>query len=151
MFCLMVCSAASPPPVAPGLRSRNEQVVLRKSLSELATALNALRSSYGAPEALEQKGEGVRRRPRAPQRELARSPGHAWLDLMRDDFGESVRLPRRAIAGFDAMNVPARRSFVEAGATLTAAAQSHLQEPARRALLRRPCARQHRRNSPSTR
>ena len=117
-----------------GVAVANEQVVLRKSLSELATALNALRSSYGAPEALEQKEKEFGAALARHSAELSRSPGHAWLDLMHDDFGESVRL-RRAIAGFDAMNVPARRSFVEAGATLTAAAQSHLQEPARRALL----------------
>jgi diguanylate cyclase (GGDEF)-like protein len=53
---------------------------------------------------------------------------------VHEDFADSVRL-RRSIANFDTMNGPARRSFVDAGASLMAAAQTHLQEPARRRLL----------------
>jgi len=117
-----------------GLAIANEQVFLRKSLSELATTLNAIRSSFGAPETLEREEKDFGAALARNNAELSRSPGRAWLDLMREDFGASVRL-RRAIAGFDAMNVPARRSFVDAGATLMAAAQSQLQEPARRGLL----------------
>jgi diguanylate cyclase (GGDEF)-like protein len=117
-----------------GLAVANEQLLLRKSLSELTTALNAIRGSSSAPEALEAPEKEFGAALARHEQELSRSPGRAWLELVREDFGESVRL-RRAIAEFDAMNVPARRSFVEAGATLTAAAQTHLQEPARRGLL----------------
>ena len=117
-----------------GLAVANEQVLLRRSLSELASALNAIRGSFGAPEVLEQQEQEFGATLARHNAELARSPGHAWLDLVREDFVASVRL-RRAIAAFDTMNVPARRSFVEAGATLAAAAQHHLQEPARRGLL----------------
>jgi diguanylate cyclase (GGDEF)-like protein len=117
-----------------GVALANEQVLLRKSLSELATALNAIRDSFGAPELLDGKEKDFREALARHNAELARSPGRAWLELVREDFGESVRL-RRAITAFDAMNVPARRTFVEAGATLTAAAQSQLQAPARRGLL----------------
>ena len=117
-----------------GLAVANEQLLLRKSLSELATALNAIRDSSGAPEALDALEKEFAATLARHDVELSHSPGRAWLELVREDFRDSVRL-RRAIADFDAMNVPARRSFVEAGATLTAAAQSHLQEPARRGLL----------------
>jgi diguanylate cyclase (GGDEF)-like protein len=117
-----------------GLAIANEQVLLRKSLAELATALNAIRGSSGGPDSLEREEREFGAALARNNAELGHSPGRAWLDLVREDFGESVRL-RRAIAGFDAMNVPARRSFVDAGATLMAAAQSHLQEPARRGLL----------------
>jgi diguanylate cyclase (GGDEF)-like protein len=117
-----------------GVALANEQVLLRKSLSELATALNAIRDSFGAPELLDGKEKEFREVLARHNAELTRSPGRAWLDLTREDFGESVRL-RHAITAFDAMNVPARRSFVEAGATLTAGAQSQLQAPARRGLL----------------
>jgi diguanylate cyclase (GGDEF)-like protein len=117
-----------------GLAVANEQLLLRKSLSELATALNAIRGSSSAPEALESAEKEFGVALARHEQELSHSPGRAWLELVREDFGESVRL-RRAIAEFDAMNVPARRSFVEAGATLTAAAQTHLQDPARRGLL----------------
>jgi diguanylate cyclase (GGDEF)-like protein len=117
-----------------GLAIANEQVVLRKSLSELATALNAIRGSFDAPETLDREEKEFGAALARNNAELSHSPGRAWLDLVHEDFGVSVRL-RRAIAGFDATNVPARRSFVDAGATLAAAAQSHLQEPARRSLL----------------
>jgi diguanylate cyclase (GGDEF)-like protein len=117
-----------------GLAIAGEQLLLRRSLSELATALNAIRGSVGAPETLAAEEKEFGAALARHNAELSHSPGRAWLDLVREDFGESVRL-RRAIAGFDAMNVSARRSFVDAGATLTAAAQSQLQEPARRGLL----------------
>ncbi|HSY07100.1 MAG TPA: EAL domain-containing protein [Steroidobacteraceae bacterium] len=117
-----------------GLAIANEQLLLRKSLSELATALNAIRGSFDAPETLDREEKTFGAALARNNAELARSPGHAWLELMREDFGESVRL-RRAIVNFDAMHVPARRSFVDAGATLMAAAQTQLQEPARRGLL----------------
>jgi diguanylate cyclase (GGDEF)-like protein len=118
-----------------GVAIADEQVVLRRSLADLETALNGIRSaSLDEPEALtvaEREFAAALARHAA---ELAHSPGKAWLDLAREDFTESVRL-RRSISGFDAMNGPARRSFVDAGASLMSAAQTHLQEPARRQLL----------------
>ena len=117
-----------------GLAVADEQILLRRSLAELATALNAIRAGYATPDMLAPQEKEFAATLARHNAELSHSPGHAWLDLMREDFGESVRL-RRAIVGFDAMNVPARRSFVDAGATLTAAAQSQLAEPARRSLL----------------
>lgn len=117
-----------------GLAIADEQILLRRSLAEVGSALTTIRGSSGESETLEtqeRQFEAVLARHSA---DLARSPGKAWLDLMREDFAESAHL-RRAIAGFDAMNRPARRSFMDAGATLLAAAQTQLQEPARRDLL----------------
>src|SRR5580704_3972596 len=82
-----------------GVAIANEQVFLRKSLSELATTLNAIRGSSGAPETLERAEQDFGAALARNNAELARSPGRAWLDLVREDFGESARL-RRAIAGF---------------------------------------------------
>jgi diguanylate cyclase (GGDEF)-like protein len=117
-----------------GLAIANEQLLLRRSLSELAAALNTIRAGSSHPETLDRGEQEFGAALAGHNAELSRSPGRAWLELVRDDFTASVRL-RRAIAGFDAMNVPARRSFVDAGATLIAAAQSQMQEPARRGLL----------------
>jgi diguanylate cyclase (GGDEF)-like protein len=113
-----------------GVAVVDEQVILRRSLAELGTALNAIRSSFGAPDVLDRQEREFSATLARHSAELARSPGHAWLELVREDFAQSVRL-RRAIVDFDATNVPARRSFVDAGATLMAAAQIQLQEPAR--------------------
>jgi diguanylate cyclase (GGDEF)-like protein len=118
-----------------GVAIADEQVVLRRSLAELGTALNAIRGNSGEPEAVEREEKEFSAVLARHNAELSRSPGRAWLDLMHEDFGESARL-RRAIASFDAMNRPAQSSFLDAGATLMAAAQTHLEEPARRDLLR---------------
>jgi diguanylate cyclase (GGDEF)-like protein len=118
-----------------GIAIADEQVVLRKSLAELASALNGIRSAgLDETEALNRAEHEFAAALARHAAEFAHSPGKAWLDLTREDFAESVRL-RRSIAAFDAMNGPARRSFVDAGASLMAAAQTHLQEPARRQLL----------------
>jgi diguanylate cyclase (GGDEF)-like protein len=117
-----------------GVAVADEQVVLRKSLAELATAMNGIRSSLDEPEALTRAEHDFEAALERHTAELAHSPGKAWLDLVREDFTDSVRL-RRSIVNFDTMNGPARRSFVDAGASLMAAAQTHLQEPARRRLL----------------
>lgn len=117
-----------------GLAIADEQIVLRRSLAEVGSALTAIRGSSAESETLESQEKEFSAVLARHTAELARSPGHAWLDLVHEDFSESVRL-RRAIAGFDAMNRPARRSFMDAGATLLDAAQTQLQEPARRDLL----------------
>ncbi len=117
-----------------GIALADSQIVLRKSLAELATALNGIRSSFDEPEALTRAEHEFAAALERHAAEFARSPGKAWLDLAREDFTASVHL-RHSIANFDALNGPARRSFVDAGASLMAAAQTHLQEPARRRLL----------------
>jgi diguanylate cyclase (GGDEF)-like protein len=118
-----------------GLAIAGQQVLLRQSLADLATALNAIRASVGAPDVLEQKEKEFSAALARHNEELLRSPGKVWLELVREDFAQSVRLGR-AIMNFDASNGPSRRAFVDTGAALMADAQAHLQEPARRELLR---------------
>jgi len=91
---------------------------LRKSLSELATALNAIRGQLRRARALDALEKEFAAALARHDLELSHSRGARGSRLVREDFRDSVRL-RRVIADFDAMNVPARRSFVEAGATLT--------------------------------
>src|SRR6202044_3933341 len=96
-----------------GIAIADEQVVLRKSLAELASALNGIRSAgLNETEALNGAEHEFAAALARHAAEFAHSPGKAWLDLTREDFAESVRL-RRSIAAFDAMNGPARRSFVD--------------------------------------
>ena len=119
-----------------GVRIDRDQVFARRSLAELTAAANALRGFGGA-------GSGVREEKdfaavlARHAGELARSPGRAWLDLVREDFNEAVRL-RTLIEKFDVINGTARREFLDDGVTLLAGAQQELQAPARRALLMPP-------------
>jgi diguanylate cyclase (GGDEF)-like protein len=116
-----------------GVRIDQDQVFARRSLAELATAANALRG-FGAA------GSGVREEKEFTAvlarhlADLARSPGRAWLDMVRQDFVGAVRL-RNSIERFDATNGPARREFLDEGIALVVVAQKELQAPARRGLL----------------
>ena len=116
-----------------GVRIDRDQVFARRSLAELSTAANALRSFGNASSNAREEKEfaAVLARHAA---DLSRSPGRAWFDLVRDDFGEAVRL-RNSIEKFDAINDPARREFMDEGVALMVAAQKELQAPARLALL----------------
>jgi diguanylate cyclase (GGDEF)-like protein len=116
-----------------GVRIDADQVFARRSLAELVTAANALRGFGGA-------GSGAREEKAFiavlsnHASELARSPGKAWVDLVRGDFAEAVRL-RNAIERFDVINGSARREFLDEGIALVVNAQKELQAPARRGLL----------------
>ncbi|HEY5102971.1 MAG TPA: EAL domain-containing protein, partial [Steroidobacteraceae bacterium] len=117
-----------------GLAIADQQVVLRRSLADLSAALSAIRGGSGVAETIEIQEKAFAAALARHSAELSRSPGRAWLELVREDFNASVRLSR-AITNFDALNHPARRSFMDAGVTLVAAAQTQLQDPARRDLL----------------
>jgi diguanylate cyclase (GGDEF)-like protein len=114
-----------------GVRIDQDQVFARRSLAELATAANALRGFGGSGVREEKEFTAVLARHAA---ELARSPGRAWLDIVKEDFEGAVRL-RNAIEKFDATNGPARREFLDEGIALVVVAQKELQAPARRGLL----------------
>jgi diguanylate cyclase (GGDEF)-like protein len=116
-----------------GVRIDEDQVFARRSLAELVTAVNALRGIGGAGSgAKEEKAFTAVLTNHAA--ELARSPGKAWVDLVRGDFAEAVRL-RNAIERFDATNGAARREFLDEGIALIVVAQKELQAPARRGML----------------
>ncbi|HEX2676518.1 MAG TPA: diguanylate cyclase, partial [Polyangiales bacterium] len=117
-----------------GVRIDDDQVFARRSLSELATAATALRAGTGGTTSgprEEKEFAAVLARHSA---EFSKSPGKAWLDLLREDFSNAVRL-RDLIEKFDATNGPSRREFLDEGTALVAGAHKELQAPARQALL----------------
>jgi diguanylate cyclase (GGDEF)-like protein len=110
------------------------QVIARPSLSALATAIDAVRYSYGAPAAVAARERTFERVLRAHAAELSRSPGSAWMEVVQSDFARAVRL-RRDIERLDATDAAARRALLEQSGTLTRQVQSELQAPARIGLL----------------
>jgi diguanylate cyclase (GGDEF)-like protein len=116
-----------------GVRIDQDQVFARRSLAELVTAANALRGFGGSGSGAKEERAFVAVLANHAS-ELARSPGKAWVDLVRGDFNEAVRL-RNAIERFDVINSSVRREFLDEGIALVVAAQKELQAPARRGLL----------------
>jgi diguanylate cyclase (GGDEF)-like protein len=117
-----------------GVRIDQDQVFARRSLAELANAATALRAgSGGHPSGPREEKEFANVLSRHSA-ELMKSPGRAWVDLLREDFSNAVQL-RTLVEKFDATNGPSRREFLDEGAALIIGAQKELQEPARRGLL----------------
>ncbi|HTV49832.1 MAG TPA: EAL domain-containing protein [Steroidobacteraceae bacterium] len=116
-----------------GLLIGDNQVVARRSLAELAAAINTLRAEEDIGEQTARAERSFLTLLTANEAELSHSPGRAWLELVREDFQEAGRL-RAYMERFDTTSAAARREFFEDGATLMAAAQRELQEPARAAL-----------------
>ena len=110
------------------------QVIARPSLSALATAIDAVRYSYGSPAATAARERNFERVLRAHAAELSRSPGRAWMEVVQSDFARAVRL-RLAIERLDAKDSAARRALLEQSGILTSEVQSELQAPARIGLL----------------
>ena len=111
----------------------NSQVLTRKSLVELsqaATALRAVADLDGDAAQAEQEFNAALDRNSA---ELMRSPGVAWMEILREDFRDAVNL-RLEVNRFDANNARDRHDFLRSGAQLISDAQALLQAPARNAL-----------------
>ncbi len=117
-----------------GVRIDQDQVFARRSLAELAAAATALRAGTGATTSgpREEKEFAAVLARHTP--ELMKSPGRAWMDLIREDFAKAVEL-RTLIEKFDATNGPSRRAFLDDGVALIIGAQKQLQAPARSGLL----------------
>ena len=101
------------------------QVIARPSLAALATAIDAVRNSYGSPvqiAANERRFEAVLR---SHAQDLERSPGGAWMEVVQTDFERAVRL-RRAMERIDARDLAARRALLQQSNTLTSEVQSEL-------------------------
>jgi diguanylate cyclase (GGDEF)-like protein len=111
----------------------NNQVVARKSLVELSQAAAALRAVVD----LGEDGAHAERDFAAAldrnNAELMRSPGVAWMEIIREDFKDAVNL-RNEVNRFDASNERNRHEFLRNGAQLISDAQTLLQAPARNAL-----------------
>jgi diguanylate cyclase (GGDEF)-like protein len=110
------------------------QVIARPSLAALATAIDAVRYSDGAPAATAARERVFEKVLRAHAAELSRSPGSAWVEVVQSDFARAVRL-RLGIERLDATDAAARRALLEQSGTLTRQVQSELQAPARLGLL----------------
>jgi diguanylate cyclase (GGDEF)-like protein len=116
-----------------GLAINGTQVVARRSLAELQTAIDGIR--------VNQDVATIQRRERdfnalldKHAAELESSPGRAWLAMVREDFAEAARL-RQAIAHYDEVRGGEWHRLLEESAALTGAVQELLQKPARSGLL----------------
>jgi diguanylate cyclase (GGDEF)-like protein len=111
----------------------NNEVVARKSLVELSQAAAALRAVVDLGDdgaRAEHEFAAALDRNNA---ELMRSPGVAWMEIIREDFRDAVNL-RNEVNRFDASNERNRHDFLRDGAQLISDAQTLLQAPARNAL-----------------
>ncbi|TLY66557.1 MAG: EAL domain-containing protein [Gammaproteobacteria bacterium] len=117
-----------------GLAINGTQVVARRSLAELAAAINAVRGIIATPAVTARRERDFTAVLNAHSAEFEGSPGRAWLGLVRQDFAQAARL-RREIERDDAQSGPQRHSLREDSAALTLGVQQHLQMPARLGLL----------------
>ena len=119
-----------------GVAINGDQVFGRRSLSELQTAINALRGGADAkPALIARREEEFRELLDLNSAELQVSPGRAWLTQVRQDFASSIKL-RLELAHYDEAAGPAWHAQLEDSSALTAAIHQQLQKPARIGLLR---------------
>jgi diguanylate cyclase (GGDEF)-like protein len=118
-----------------GLAINGTQVVARRSLAELESAINAVRGNFDT-------GAVIARRERefmavldAHAAEFENSPGQAWLSLVRHDFQTAARL-RLQIERYDEQGGAEWHNLLQDSASLTQGVQEQLQRPARAGLLR---------------
>jgi diguanylate cyclase (GGDEF)-like protein len=116
-----------------GLSIDNTQVVARKSLVELSQAAAALRAVVDLGDAGAHAERDFAAALDRNSAELLRSPGVAWMEIIREDFKNAVNL-RNEVNRFDASNERNRHEFLRDGAQLISDAQTLLQAPARNAL-----------------
>src|SRR5437764_739937 len=75
-----------------GLAINGTQVVARRSLAELAAAMNAVRGTIATPAVTARRERDFTAVLNAHSAELPSSPGRAWLGLVRQDFAQAARL-----------------------------------------------------------
>jgi diguanylate cyclase (GGDEF)-like protein len=115
-----------------GLAINGTQVLARRSLAELQTAINGIRGNED-PATIGRRERDFGTVLDAHAAELEVSPGRSWVTLVRDDFAEAVRL-RQAIARHDEASGGEWHGLLEESAALTASVQELLQKPARSGL-----------------
>jgi diguanylate cyclase (GGDEF)-like protein len=116
-----------------GLAINGTQVVARRSLAELQTAIDAIRGNADAT-AVAHRERDFNAVLNAHAAELESSPGRAWLALVQQDFDAAVKL-RQAIARYDEQSGGEWHEQLEESAILTTDVQELLQKPARRGLM----------------
>ncbi|MBV8876693.1 MAG: EAL domain-containing protein [Gammaproteobacteria bacterium] len=117
-----------------GLAINGTQVVARRSLSELESAINAVRGNFDTPAVIARRERDFMAVLDAHGPELENSPGRAWLSLVRHDFQAAARL-RLQIERYDEQSGAEWHSLLEDSAALTEGVQEQLQRPARAGLL----------------
>jgi diguanylate cyclase (GGDEF)-like protein len=117
-----------------GLAINGTQVVARRSLSELESAINAVRGNFDTPAVIARRERDFMAVLDAHASELENSPGSAWLGLVRHDFQAAARL-RLQIKRYDEQSGAEWHSLLEDSAALTEGVQEQLQRPARAELL----------------
>ncbi|HSY05170.1 MAG TPA: EAL domain-containing protein [Steroidobacteraceae bacterium] len=117
-----------------GLAINGTQVVARRSLAELALAINAVRGSVDSPAVIVRRERDFMAVLDGHEAEFQSSPGKAWLGLVRQDFKQAARL-RLQMERYDAQSGPEWHRLFEDSAAITEAVQHQLQQPADRALL----------------
>ncbi len=116
-----------------GLAINGTQVVARRSLAELESAINAVRGNVATPAVIARRERDFRALLGEHLAEFESSPGRAWLGLVQMDFHEATRL-RRQIERYDAQSKAEWHGLVEDSAALTVGVQEQLQKPARAGL-----------------
>ncbi|HTD13094.1 MAG TPA: EAL domain-containing protein [Steroidobacteraceae bacterium] len=117
-----------------GLIINGTQVIARRSLAELAAAVDAVRGEPGSSTALAQREREFNALLAAHGAELQNSPGRVWMALLREDFVLATQL-RLQVARYDAVSRSEWHGLLEESAALTAGVDDLLQKPARRELL----------------
>jgi diguanylate cyclase (GGDEF)-like protein len=117
-----------------GLVINGTQVIARRSLAELAAAVDAVRGETGSSAALAQREREFAAVLAAHSAELQTSPGRAWIAMIREDIALATRL-RLEVARYDAVSGPEWHALLEESAALTAGVDDLLQKPVRRELL----------------
>jgi diguanylate cyclase (GGDEF)-like protein len=117
-----------------GLAINGTQVVARRSLAELESAINAVRGDVATAAVIARRERDFTAVLDAHLGEFQDSPGKAWLGLLQHDFRQAARL-RRQIERYDAQSGPEWHSLFEDSAALTAGVQNQLRKPADRGLL----------------
>jgi diguanylate cyclase (GGDEF)-like protein len=116
-----------------GLAINGSEVVARRSLAELESAINAVRGNVAAA-VLAQREREFTAVLKAHAEEFESSPGRAWLGLIEQDFAHAVRL-RVHIERYDQRSGSLWHGLRDDSAALTVGVQQQLQVPARRRLL----------------
>ena len=117
-----------------GLAINGTQVVARRSLSELESAINSVRGNFDTPAVISRRERDFMAVLDAHVAEFENSPGQAWLSLVRHDFQAAARL-RLQIERYDEQSGAEWHSLLEDSAALTEGVQEQLQRPARAGLL----------------
>jgi diguanylate cyclase (GGDEF)-like protein len=116
-----------------GLAINGTQVVARRSLAELQSAIDDIRGNADSS-AVARRESDFAAVLNAHAAELESSPGRAWIGVVRQDFLAAVRL-RQTIARYDEEESGEWHRLLESSAALTADVQELLQKPARRGLM----------------